>query len=138
MKRNKALTVLMIIVAVIVVLVIAGKALGATAAAATASYPEIRASTKAYAIPVLADGAYKGSAFLFPVSVKVSVHVGDGAIRSIDLVKHFNGQGKPAEAIVADVVAKQSLGVDVISGATHSSLTILKAIQDALSKGSKR
>jgi uncharacterized protein with FMN-binding domain len=70
--------------------------------------------------------------------VRVRATVSGGRIASIEILKHFNGQGKPAEAIVPRVVEAQSLGVDTVSGATHSSLTILKAIENALKKGTKR
>ncbi|PKL23355.1 MAG: FMN-binding protein [Spirochaetae bacterium HGW-Spirochaetae-3] len=100
--------------------------------------PSLRASTKAFSVSAVQNGVYEGRAFLLPVSVRVRATVSDGRIASIELLKHFNGQGKPAEAIVGDVIADQSLGVDVIAGATYSSLTILKAIENALSKGIER
>jgi uncharacterized protein with FMN-binding domain len=96
----------------------------------------MRASTQAFEVGTVHDGAYEGKAFLLPVSVRVRVTVSGRRIQSIDILKHFNGQGTPAEAIVPRVIEAQSLGVDVISGATHSSLTILKAIENALEKGS--
>jgi len=101
-----------------------------------AAYPRMRASTQAFEVGSVRDGSYEGKAFLLPVSARVRATVSGGRIQSIDILKHFNGQGKPAEAIVPRVIEAQSLGVDVISGATHSSLTILKAIENALQKGS--
>jgi len=68
------------------------------------------------------------------VSVKARATVSGGRLASVELLRHFNGQGEPAEAIVGKVVEAQSLGVDVVSGATHSSLTILKAVENALSR----
>lgn len=101
-----------------------------------AAYPRMRASTRAFVVGSVSDGSYEGKAFLLPVSVRLRATVSGGRIQSIDILKHFNGQGKPAEAIVARVLEAQSIGVDVISGATHSSLTILKALENALEKGS--
>ncbi len=101
-----------------------------------AAYPRMRASTRAFQVGSVRDGTYEGKAFLLPVSVRVRASVSGGRLQSIDILKHFNGQGKPAEAIVPRVIEAQSLGVDIISGATHSSLTILKAIENALEKGS--
>jgi len=101
-----------------------------------AAYPRMRASTKAFDAKRVADGVYEGKAYLLPVSVRVRATVSEGKIQSIDILKHFNGQGKPAEGIIPKVIEAQSLGVDVISGATHSSLTILTAIENALEKGS--
>jgi uncharacterized protein with FMN-binding domain len=103
-----------------------------------AAYPRMRASTEAFSMQGVADGEYEGKAFLLPVSVEVKATVAGGRISSVELLRHFNGQGKPAEAIIGRVVEAQSLGVDVISGATHSSLTILKALENALEKGKKR
>jgi len=102
-----------------------------------AAYPRMRASTQAFEVGTVRDGTYEGKAFLLPVSVRVRATVSGGRLQSIDILKHFNGQGKPAEAIIPRVIETQALGVDVISGATHSSLTILKAIENALEKGSK-
>jgi len=121
-----------IIAAIIVVMVIVGNAVPALV---NAAYPRMRAATRAFDARRVADGVYEGAAFLLPVSVRVRATVSGGRIASIDLLKHFNGQGKPAEAIIGRVIEAQSLGVDTVSGATHSSLTILTAIQNALEKG---
>jgi uncharacterized protein with FMN-binding domain len=78
------------------------------------------------------DGTYTGSYSAFPVTAEVSVTVKDHVITGIELLKHDNGQGAPAEVIPGKVVEAQSLQVDTVSGATHSSLVILKAIENAL------
>ena len=78
------------------------------------------------------DGTYVGSYSAFPVKVALTVTVKDRRITDIRITQHDNGQGKPAEAIVDDVLAAQSLQVDVISGATYSSKVILLAIREAL------
>lgn len=82
----------------------------------------------------LSDGVYEGSYQVFPVSVEVEVTINNHEIARIDLIKHSNGQGKPAEIITEKVIEAQSLKVDVISGATYSSKVILKAIENALIK----
>ena len=86
-------------------------------------------------VSTLADGSYEGHASLFPVDVKVELGVRGGRLVSLELVKHFNGQGQAAEVLVDAVLETQSLDVDVVAGATHSSITILKAIEDAMKKG---
>jgi uncharacterized protein with FMN-binding domain len=58
-------------------------------------------------------------------------------IEYIELVKHKNGRGGPAEIIPIKVVEAQSLDVDIVSGATSSSKVILKAIENALNSASK-
>ena len=78
------------------------------------------------------DGVYNGKYKAFPVSVEVNVIVANHQITEIELVKHFNGQGSSAVAVLENVVEAQSLGVDVISGATYSSIVILKAVEVAL------
>lgn len=80
------------------------------------------------------DGIYSGSYNVFPIMVEVKVTINNHAITKIELVKHVNGQGKPAEVITEKVIETQSLQVDVASGATYSSKVILKAIENALAK----
>lgn len=78
------------------------------------------------------DGQYIGKAGSFPVTVTVEVTIDSHMITDIEILKHNNGQGKSAEAIVEKVLTKQQLNVDTISGATYSSKVILLAIEDAL------
>ena len=52
-------------------------------------------------------------------------------------MEHVNGQGSGAERIPATVVEKQTLQIDMVSGATYSSKVILKAIENALLNASK-
>ena len=80
------------------------------------------------------NGVYKGECNVFPISVIVDVTVSDHKITKIDLVKHTNGKGAPAEILTDKVLEKQSLNVDTVSGATYSSKAILKAIENALLK----
>jgi uncharacterized protein with FMN-binding domain len=85
-------------------------------------------------ISSLADGTYRGSCDGGLVSATVDVVVSDQRIEQVIIVSHRCGKGRPAEEIVNDVVAEQSLDVDVISGATRSSQVILKAVEVALSQ----
>ena len=85
----------------------------------------------------VSDGIYTGRYSAFPVAAEVKVTVEGHKITGIELVKHDNGQGKPAEVIPAKVVKAQSLNVDIVSGATYSSKVILKAIEDALNNPNK-
>lgn len=81
----------------------------------------------------VADGQYIGSCDVDLIQVEVKVKVEDHKITDIVLLQHKNGKGAPAETIIEEVVKKQSLEVDTVSGATNSSKVILKAIEDALS-----
>ena len=103
--------------------------------ACSISYSVIEKSIGNIDLNTVRDGTYIGSYFLLPVSVKAEVTVKSGHIDSIRLLRHFNGQGKPAEKLIPIILEKQSINIDVISGATHSSLTILKAVEAALKKG---
>lgn len=80
------------------------------------------------------DGVYTGEHIVLPIYVKVEVTVKDKKIIAIDLIRHLNGQGSEAETIIDKVIDKQSLNIDTVSGATYSSIVILKAIEDALGK----
>lgn len=81
------------------------------------------------------DGSYTGEYKSNPVEVVVKVDVANQKITRIQIEKHECGLGKKAEKITKDIVDKQSLEVDTVSGATHSSKVILKAVEVALEKG---
>lgn len=85
-------------------------------------------------LAAVSDGVYEGSYKAGPIQVVLEVTVQDHQIIKIDLIKHVSGQGAPAEAILDEVIAAQSLQVDAVTGATYSSKAILLAIQDALTQ----
>lgn len=78
------------------------------------------------------DGNYEGDYKAFPVTVKLNVEVKDHKMTRIAILKHDNGKGKKAEEITDEIIDEQSLDVDIVSGATYSSMVILKAVEDAL------
>ncbi len=78
------------------------------------------------------DGTYYGSAETFMARANVAVRVEDQQIVRIDLLRHEHSNGEEAEAVLDRVIAQQCLKVDVVSGATTSSLILLKAVEDAL------
>ncbi len=78
------------------------------------------------------DGTYEGSADETFIRVRVRVTVKDGAVSDIALIEHENGRGKPAEAIIGEIIKRQTLNVDAVSGATNSSIIIKKAVENAL------
>jgi uncharacterized protein with FMN-binding domain len=128
-KRNKILLILSILI--VIVGVAAKIILGSMESG-------LEALEKAEITPVnlaaVEDGTYTGSYSVLPISVEVNVTVADHIITAIDITKHFNGQGEPAEAITDTVLEAQSLRVDAVSGATYSSKVILMAIGDALAQ----
>lgn len=83
-------------------------------------------------LSVIEDGIYSGSYNAFPISAEVKVTVNNHKIIGIELVKHNNSKGAPAEIIPDNVVKAQDLDVDVVTSATYSSKVILKAIENAL------
>lgn len=85
-------------------------------------------------ISQVADGKYLGEAQIKPVSAKVNVQVENGKITDIEIKDHMTGLGKNGEKIIDQIINKQSLEVDAISGATQSSVTITKAVENALTQ----
>ncbi len=80
------------------------------------------------------DGVYFGSFHCFPLSAEVNVTISSRQITKIDILKHENGKGESAEAVVDKVIDAQTLEVDAITGATYSSKVILLAVEDALKR----
>ena len=81
------------------------------------------------------DGTYIGicqNKILFAV---VRVEVSGHEIRSIEILEHKESYLPQAEMIAHDVLGSQSLAVDAVSGATLTSDTVKKAIEDALLQG---
>ena len=83
----------------------------------------------------VADGVYEGEYEATLVKVKVQVTVANGAITEIELLKHDNGKGKPAEAMLDEMEKNNTVEVDAVSGATVSSEVIKAAVREALRKG---
>jgi uncharacterized protein with FMN-binding domain len=81
------------------------------------------------------DGVYRGSYDLSgtPVKVTVDVTVQNQNITAVNIIKHICSPiGKKAKKITERIIEQQSLDVDVVSGATGSSMAIMKAIENAL------
>ncbi len=80
----------------------------------------------------LRDGSYEGEYDAGYIYAKVRVAVEDGKITDITILKHENERGKPAEAILQEIIARQTTDVDAVSGATNSSKVLKKAVEQAL------
>lgn len=82
----------------------------------------------------LKDGVYIGSAPAYKKTLTVSVTVEKGQVSSIEITENYETPGFLASAIeiIDDIIAKQSLEVDAVSGATYSSAGILNAVNNAL------
>lgn len=83
----------------------------------------------------VADGTYEGTAETPLVKVTVAVTVQDQILREIRLLRHENGQGAQAEAMLPDMLSRNTSEVDSVSRATLSSKAIRAAVRDALAKG---
>ena len=59
----------------------------------------------------------------------------NGMITKIDILKHYHGPGFGADEITEEVIKKQTLEVDAVTGATKSSFVLKKAIENALEQG---
>ncbi len=80
----------------------------------------------------ISDGSYIGvcqNKILFAV---VEVEVRDHEITGIEVLEHKASYLEQAKKIAGAVCSKQSLEVDAITGATLTSDTVLKAIENAL------
>ncbi len=80
----------------------------------------------------ISDGSYIGvcqNKILFAV---VEVEVRDHEITGIEVLEHKVSYLEQAKEIAGAVCSKQSLEVDAITGATLTSDTVLKAIENAL------
>ncbi len=78
------------------------------------------------------DGTYTGEYNVNFISAKVAVTIKEGVITRIDLLKHKNEKGAPAERITEDIINEQKVDVNTITGATNSSKVIKKAVENAL------
>lgn len=99
-----------------------------------------RSMAELEAVPVIplsdvADGVYKSMQETPLVKVTVSVTVQNHAIAGIQLLRHENGRGAPAEALLEKMVRGNTSEVGVVSGATMSSRVITAAVRNALAKG---
>lgn len=83
----------------------------------------------------VSDGTYIGECDVDFIYTRVEVTVKNGEITSIVILKHKNGRGKAAEAVLGEIVARQKVDVDAISGATNSSAVLKKAVENALKNG---
>lgn len=91
-------------------------------------------SDTSFDLSALDDGIYYGECSNGFVYVKVEVDVQDHTIDGIKIIEHRNGMGEPAEELADQVTTKQSIELDAVTGATYSSQTLLKAIQNALTQ----
>lgn len=83
-------------------------------------------------ISTIPDGTYIGEYDVGFVYAKVEVVVDGGKIAAIRILEHRQERGEAAEAIIDEIIARQTIDVDAVSGATNSSTVIKKAVENAL------
>ncbi|PKM49930.1 MAG: FMN-binding protein [Firmicutes bacterium HGW-Firmicutes-7] len=133
MKRNR------IIITVLALILLGGVAYGMNYAINYSYYQKVMGTVIIEPVDIssISDGLYTGSFDAKITAATVGITVKDGEITDIDLIKHKHDEGAQAVTIIDDVLGEQSLEVDVVSGATNSSNTILKAIEVALKSDPK-
>ena len=82
------------------------------------------------------DGAYHGDYAYGGFTYEVAVTVADHRINDIAVVKNrTTSPAKKAEGALKRVLEQQRNDVDAVSGATTTSKALLKAVENALTKG---
>jgi len=83
----------------------------------------------------LNDGVYRGTFDLSgtPIKVTLDVNIQNNNVINIKIVEHSCSPiGKKAEIIIGQIIERQNLDIDAVSGATASSKAIIKAVENAL------
>ena len=81
------------------------------------------------------DGTYVGYYDMLLVNALVRATVKDGILTKLDLLEHGYDKKHDGSAVIQQVLKKQSLEVDGITGSTQSCRSILKATERALKTG---
>ncbi len=107
-----------------------------TAAKATSKAGASRTVSKISEPAAYKDGTYSGSATGFGGRLSVRVTVSDGRISTIDVTSHNETSSyySKAKKVLSRMISAQSTNVDTVSGATYSSVGLINAVRNALSK----
>ena len=81
---------------------------------------------------VLKDGTYSGQALGYHGPLRVAVEIKGGEISRIELVHHKERRARAMKSITRQIVSKQSVDVDAVSGATISCRAVVAAVKNAL------
>lgn len=86
----------------------------------------------------LQDGVFNAHYRKGPVKAVVEVEIKNNKIFSVNILNHRTMRGRKAETIIPDrMLQSQSTDVDIVSGATYSSLAIMNAAQRAIDKSAE-
>ncbi|MFW0861552.1 MAG: FMN-binding protein [Dethiobacter sp.] len=88
-------------------------------------------SAPAFSLAGVADGTYSGTASGFKGEIALEVTVAGGKITAINVTAQQETADRWADAkkVIEEIIAKQTVQVDTVSGATISSDAIIKAVQ---------
>lgn len=85
----------------------------------------------------LKDGTYQGEGRGFAGKIITEVKIAEGKIIEINVIEHNESKGWYDEVFMAipkEIIKKQRLQVDAVSGATKTSEGLLKSVENALKK----
>ena len=83
----------------------------------------------------LKEGVYEGSYAGGPNKASVRVAIENNKIVEIQIIEHWTLKGGDAELIIPKrIIENQRTDVDVVGGATNSSIVIMNAVQRAVEK----
>ncbi|MFC1479109.1 FMN-binding protein [Planctomycetota bacterium] len=88
---------------------------------------------------ILKDGIHQGKSFKFPGEMLIKMTVKENRITDIEITEHKAPEKytEMLDPLIQEVILKQSTGVDSVSGATISSRSLKKAINNAIQKASQ-
>ena len=84
----------------------------------------------------LKDGIYEGISEGFNGPIKVRVTISKGSITNVEILSHKEDSAyfAKAQSVITNILGKPGKSVDTVSGATYSSMGIINAVNDAVSK----
>lgn len=85
------------------------------------------------------EGVYYGTAEGYLDDIKVAIVIQDKTLKAVVIVEENDDETffKRARAVAENMVKKQTVDVDVVSGATYSSKGIIGAVKEALKEAEK-
>lgn len=127
-KKQRAICIVFILIICTVYAVLAATGIRA------ADNSEVEVSSTVSMDATYKDGTYEGSATGYSGKMTVSVTIADGKISAIEIVSTGDDEEYLIDArdVIPEIIEKQSLDVDTVSGATHSSKGIIRAVGNAL------
>jgi len=84
-------------------------------------------------LTIVTDGVYRGNYTVGPARAALDVIVQNHRIIRIEIIEPAGNPGNsPARKIINQIIKRQSLNIDAVTGATATSKAVLKAVENAL------